>query len=415
MVKKKRIQKIQPKLAYEKSLAFLHTCSKKEGFLASVTEKYNYRRIWGRDGVIIGISSLMSGDKKLINVFKSNLETLAKYQGKHGQIPSNVSLGEEVRVSYGMTYGRVDATLLFIIGCGQYIKATNDTAFLKKNLPSITRAMNIAEAWEYNQKGFIFVPPTGDWADEMPRSGYILYDQILYFGAVSEYGSLLKLLHKDNHYWHEKAQRLKARITTNFWPNTKTTHKSSIYHPEMFLQTYSNPKEKQKYWKEAFPSIFNGKFDAFANILALLFDLSTKEQAESVIRFFSKILGAKYLVPAFYPVVHARERKKWAQMQCSYSFTFKNKPYHFHNGGLWPMLTGFYIAALVKYGKKSLARKYLDTLNYANSIGGDGSHWGFYEYHHGQKKTPEGTSGVAWSAAGGVIGYASIHGKKIFL
>jgi hypothetical protein len=44
-------------------------------FLASPTDKTNYRRIWGHDGVIIGLAALMTGKADLIDTFRNTLET----------------------------------------------------------------------------------------------------------------------------------------------------------------------------------------------------------------------------------------------------------------------------------------------------------------------------------------------------
>ena len=74
--------------------------------MASPTDKTNYRGIWGRDGVIIGLAALMTGKADLIDTFRHTLETLAKYQGPHGEIPSNVD-PLSGRISYGGMTGRV--------------------------------------------------------------------------------------------------------------------------------------------------------------------------------------------------------------------------------------------------------------------------------------------------------------------
>lgn len=78
------------------------------------------------------------------------------------------------------------------------------------------------------------------------------------------------------------------------------------------------------------------------------------------------------------------------------------------------MVTGFYVAALSKYGNEELGHKYLKSIGHANYMDKKGDEWGFYEYHHGLKKTPEGTRGVAWNAAGHVIGYKTRRDGEVF-
>ena len=55
---------------YKKAIELLKENSTEKGFLASNTNKTNYKRVWSRDGVVQGLASLMSGDKDLIKTFK---------------------------------------------------------------------------------------------------------------------------------------------------------------------------------------------------------------------------------------------------------------------------------------------------------------------------------------------------------
>ena len=110
--------------AYKKSVDLLKQCCTPHGFMGAGIKKNNYWRVWGRDSVIMGMAALLANDKKLIPCFRESLLTLARYQGGHGEIPSNVSAPEK-KVSYGKLTGRVDANLWFIIGCVQYYKHTN--------------------------------------------------------------------------------------------------------------------------------------------------------------------------------------------------------------------------------------------------------------------------------------------------
>ena len=163
--------------AYQHSLNLLKKCSHKKGFLASTTPFENYKRIWARDGCIVGLSALLCKDEKLMETFKNTLITLGEHQGRQGQIPSNVDPSKG-KASYGMTSGRVDSSLWYVIGFSQYYKSTKDIDFLKKKIDILERTIKILEAWEYNQKDFIFIPDSGDWeGGVMPNyvlSGYAL-------------------------------------------------------------------------------------------------------------------------------------------------------------------------------------------------------------------------------------------------
>src|SRR5947209_20125826 len=93
--------------AYRRSLELMHRCLSPSGFLASPTDIDNYARIWARDGIITGLAGLASGDSLLIEGLRQTLTTLVRYQGPHGEIPSNVS-ADGSQVSYGHLAGRVD-------------------------------------------------------------------------------------------------------------------------------------------------------------------------------------------------------------------------------------------------------------------------------------------------------------------
>ncbi|MCB9102445.1 MAG: glycogen debranching protein, partial [Anaerolineales bacterium] len=75
-----------------------------------------------------------------------------------------------------------------------------------------------------------------------------------------------------------------------------------------------------------------------------------------------------------------------------------NLPHQYHNGGIWPMIGGFHVAALVRHNWLDEAERLLDLLAEANqhAINPDG---GFNEWLHGQTGNPMGFEQQAWSAA----------------
>ena len=110
------------------------------------------------------------------------------------------------------------------------------------------------------------------------------------------------------------------------------------------------------------------------------------------------------LLPAFYPVIEPVD-KDWEKLQMSFSYTFKNKPYEFHNAGLWPMVTGFYVADLAARRKHEVAQRYLAGIHRANALPMDGEPWSFPEYVNGQTFVAGGTRYQGWSVAAAVIGH----------
>ena len=148
---------------HQEALGLLESCRSPAGFLASTNEHANYRRIWGRDSCIMGLAALLTGKSDLIDCCRRTLEILVTHQGPHGEIPSNVD-PQTNRVSYGGTTGRIDSDLWFVIAAGQYVRRTGDEAFLSRTLEPLERVRFLLGAWEYNTRGLLYVPITGDWA-----------------------------------------------------------------------------------------------------------------------------------------------------------------------------------------------------------------------------------------------------------
>lgn len=403
---------------YQQALMLLYKCSTEDGFLASSSQRDNYRRIWARDGVILGLAALMTEEHELVACFKHTLLTLAHQQGPHGEIPSNVDTSTG-RVSYGGTTGRVDADLWFIIGCSQYWRATGDEDFLSDMLPVIERVRFLLGAWEFNNRGLLYIPQTGDWADEYIHHGYVLYDQLLYLQAQRELCAIHHHVHgSSDHILEEKVTRLKHVIRDNYWFDDGDGLPDDAYHEVLYQKgrTAAAPHCAGHHWMSFFsPQGYGYRFDTLANILASLLGVADDPQRASVDAFIldeGLAPDDMHLLPAFSPVIHPVDRD-WAELQMSFSYTFKNQPYEFHNAGLWPMVTGFYVVDLAARGEEAAARRYLEGIHRANALEMDGEPWSFPEYVHGRKFTAGGTRHQGWSAAAAIIGHHALEGKPL--
>ena len=405
---------------YQRALALLHACNSEDGFLASPSQHDNYRRIWARDGVILGLAALMSGERELISGLRHTLLTLAHHQGPHGEIPSNVDTVAD-RISYGGTTGRVDADLWFIIGCCQYWRASGDDAFLGDMLPILERVRFLLGAWEFNNRGLLYVPQTGDWADEYIHHGYVLYDQLLYLQALRELCAIHSHLNNSSdHNLEEKATRLKHMIRDNYWFDDGDGLPDDAYHEVLYRKgrKAATPHCAGHHWMSFFsPQGYGYRFDALANVLASLLKVADDEQRARVDAFIvdeAVVPDDMALLPAFYPVIKPIDAD-WKKLQMSFSYTFKNQPYEFHNAGLWPMVTGFYVADLAARGQHQLAQRYLAGIHRANALPMGGEAWSFPEYVHGQKFTAGGTRHQGWSAAAAIIGHHALQGMPLLL
>ncbi|MEY3500127.1 MAG: hypothetical protein RL308_1796 [Bacteroidota bacterium] len=385
---------------YIKAIELLQKVSSSEGFLASAQNISNYKRVWARDGVICGLAALASGNEKLIETFKNTLETLAANQHENGTIPSNVMTnGAEKEVSYGGLAGRVDAVTWFIIGICQYAFYKKDEDFVSKYDAAIQKCMKLMEAWEFNNKHLMYVPLSGNWADEYITDGYVLYDQLLRVWALKSY----------NHFANKEAIALKiknitAQIELNFTPNAV----GEKYHERAY--TEANIKE---FMPCSFsPAGYKTQFDAFANSLVLMLNIGSAEFQKSILNHFGELENQMpmQLIPAFWPPIHETDID-WNLLKNNCKYEFRNYPNEFHNAGSWPMVNGFYGLALVTKNKKQEADLLLKNINKANAI----EDYSFYENFNSETKKPNGVPYCAWSAAAAVMLHQSINTNFKFL
>jgi hypothetical protein len=402
--------------AYQKAIELLYCCSTEHGFLASSTDNVNYRRIWARDGVIIGLAGLLTDEPALYKTMRYTLETLAANQGPHGEIPSNVDPVSQ-RVSYGGTTGRVDANLWFVIGCGEYWLATGDDEFIEKMHPVLEKVRFLLGAWEFNNRGLLYIPQAGDWADEYIHSGYVLYDQLLYLQSRRTFRAIHRHIHDtDDHTIIERIAHLKHLIAANYWFTNKNSIPDDVYHEVLYEKGYETTCHcHDLYWLPYFSASGYGyRFDAFANILASLFHVANEHQQQAVDGYISTLINDELpLLPAFHPVIEPLS-EDWEHLQITFSYTFKNKPYEYHNGGLWAMLSGFYVADLARRKKSNQAKRYLSAINKANAMPMNDTSWSFPEFIHGKTLQPGGNQYQGWSAAATIIGTETIAGKNLF-
>jgi GH15 family glucan-1,4-alpha-glucosidase len=385
---------------YSKAVELLQKVSSPEGFLASANNISNYQRVWARDGVICGLAALASGDKELIETFKKTLETLANNQHKAGTIPSNVMTnGNIVEVSYGGLAGRVDAVTWFVIGVCQYAFYTNDIAFVAKFSTHIEKCFALLDAWEFNNKGLLYVPLSGNWADEYITDGYVLYDQLLRVWALKSYNYFV-----EDDVISTKIKAIIEQIEINFTPNDL----GDKYHQRAYQEI-----NIEKFMPCSFsPAGYKTQFDAFANSLALYLNIGSQDFQEKILDYSISLKNEMELklLPAFWPAIKETDLD-WNLLKNNCKYEFRNYPNEFHNGGSWSMVNGFYGLALLSKGKSKEASEVLNAINKVNAV----QDFSFYENFNSETKEPNGVPFCAWSAAAAVLIHQSLYTNFKFL
>jgi hypothetical protein len=406
------------------ALSVLRACASEDGFLASPSDQANYKRIWGRDGSILALAALLSGEEELIAVGEATLRTLARHQGPHGEIPSNVDTASG-RISYGGTAGRVDAGLWWTIAVGEVVKRrAHGRGFVEEMARPLDRCRWLFGAWEFNARGLLFVPPTGDWADEYVQSGYVLYDNLLYLQAQRAFAAFYRVQRNggEDHRLDERIAHLGQLIRANYWFDGEAHDPpEDAYHPVLWRKgPEASVNCRGRHWMPFFsPLGYGTRFDGMAHGLVSLFGVSNGAQDAVVDEYLEASvtkpigeLGGR-LLPAFDPVITPRD-EYWSELQMSFSHTFKNEPYHYHNGGLWPLVTALSAAAAEQRGDHALALRYASGVHEANRAERDGQVWSFPEYLDGKRQRPGGTWPMGWSAAAAIIAGAYLDGERIF-
>ncbi|WP_160068700.1 glycoside hydrolase 100 family protein [Sphingobacterium bovisgrunnientis] len=332
------------------------------------TAGWGYPEPYTRDLLlsIFGIASTKNA--QLYDSVKNVLEVLADHQTVHGHIPSIVFDPNNL--------GASDTTPLFLMAVGIYRLMTGDSNFLEE-------AVNKSLIWmQYqcpNDDGVVAQQPTSDWRDEQWVLGYGLYVNTVYHIALQVLG------------FQQRADRLSNILDTLF------TIEKQYY----ALWTYK---------------IFNSeKFDLLGNSLAILSGIASAQKADAIIQWVENscesmrkenILSVD-LPPNFFPFIYPVDRE-WHERYREF-----NQPGDYHNGGIWPFICGFYIAALVKSQHFDLAEEKLVALTSVIKKSTDIQlEFGFNEWLKSQDGVPYGQDWQTWSAAMYLYAAQSVQNRE---
>lgn len=379
--------------AYREAINVLERCAKPTGFYASGLPG-GYEATWARDSMIASLGASLA-DKKFKTVFAKSLALLSRHQTELGLIPNAIGSYNIERKS-DITFNSIDSNLWYIIGHHVYRQAYADNSLFKKYRKNIDKALLWLKYQDPNADFLIVQQPTGDWQDAFPHKyGRVLSTQALYYLALNLSGQ------------KKQAERLKKII------NGETKKYLSFYDSKLgyylpwIWKTHNKFKEEGKW------------FDSFGNLLAIVSGLASLKIAKSILTFIEKEkICRPYPCKAIYPPIKKGSRD-W---QDYFEDCEARKPYHYLNGGIWPFIGGFYVAALVKVGEYSKAKKALEKLAEANKLAKpdlknftEKANWGFYEWLEGKTGKITGGSNPyqAWSAGTYVWACECVKNKKV--
>lgn len=379
------------KEAYIKSIELLKANSTKFGILASANSPKakgrSYRSVFGRDASISSMGMVLSKDKKLISYARLSLETLAKYQAKNGQIAFWVK--PEKKQSDFYYLGSIDSTLWWLIAIKFFDKNTKSN-LSKRYKKQIDKAIKWLECQEHPQFFLLTQNEASDWADLMPRTGFVLYTNALWYWVKSMYS--LDDLDKTKEYFNYIFDR-------NIIPSKKTLKDNTRL--EKILSHIKKDKKDPSYLSFVNYTFYGTEGDVFGNILACLVGLADDQKTLEIIDYLlSQNANKPYPIKSILKPI-SRKDNIWRPYMSHLNL---NKQYEYHNGGIWPFIGGFWVMLLSIFDQEiaSEALGNLANLNKKNN-------WQFNEWFNAKNGQAMGMPKQSWNAAMYILAYKALN------
>ncbi|HEU4626790.1 MAG TPA: glycoside hydrolase 100 family protein [Steroidobacteraceae bacterium] len=344
-----------------------------------------YAAVFGRDAAICALGMAVSGDPQLERAAVAGLHTLAEHQAPNGQIPKFVDVSR--READFWYLGCIDATLWWLIAVAYLDERRLPRGLKRRYAKQIRLALQWLLAQEHQRFLLLQQNEASDWADIMPRSGFVLYTNALWYHVKRLYGV-------------PHATQTRASFNGLFHPFSAGL---AEYRRARLLNEYVLRKARYRDLYLSFVnfSFFGDEGDTFGNVLALLYGLADEPRATAIVRALTR-----YGVHEPYPLraVIRPIRKRSALWRPYMARHRQNSAWQYHNGGIWPMIGAFWIAALCAHGRAREARSSLLQLARACAL----DDWSFTEWLHGKSLSPRGMRGQSWNAAGFLFAYHAV-------
>jgi hypothetical protein len=334
------------------------------------TAGWGYPEPYTRDLMFSILGIAVTGNHELIESIRNVLETLAKNQTEHGHISSLVHDKDD--------RGSSDTTPLFLLGVGIFRKLTGENDFLDE---AVIKSLTWMEYQSPSDRYMVAQLPTSDWRDEQWVIGYGLFVNTLAY-------SYLRLLGLD-----ERANLMSKEMKL-------FTIKEGRMHQHVHEGLVVKNKPYYAFW--SFKVYSSERFDLLGNSLAILSGLAPVSRADAIISWIEEECAnmmqkgdlAVNLPPNCFPFTQPGD-PDWIRRYEDF-----NLPGNYHNGGIWPFICGFYVAALVAAKRYKLAEQKLIELTKLIKLSSDPKlEFGFNEWIKAQTGEVMGVDWQTWSAA----------------
>ena len=330
----------------------LYNCVTPDGYRASALAA-GYPQIWARDAVATFLGACVTGDAELIGCGRASLETMSKFQSPLGLIQLNVN--PDTGYVSTENAGAMDGSLWYILGHYLHHHLTNDLDFLAIHWPHIDKALLWLEHQDMNECGLLEIPEAGNWMDLIAVRYNVLYDNVLWYAAKLAHEELLKLLPVGTQGYRPPvgAAEVHERINLLLWIDR-------CWVADHFAEHLDRLKEIRLEWYMLYHNVgtissrpfylpwvafreYGDWCDSLGNCLAILTGIADGHRREHILRYMKQVdMAHPYPTKAIYPPIYPGEND-WRDYYRSRNL---NIPHQYHNGGIWPMVGGFHVAAL---------------------------------------------------------------------
>jgi hypothetical protein len=365
-----------------------------DGILAATpgprADARGYGAVFARDAAVCALGMALSGDATLEREAATGLRTLAAYQARNGQIAKFVDTRR--READFWYLGCIDATLWWLLAV-DFLDLRPMHAGLRARLDgTVQGALSWLACQEHQRFGLLQQNEASDWADIMPRSGFVLYTNALWYLVKRRYAL------PDAPLTHTSFNQL-------FYPFSR---QGAEYRRARLLVHYVRNRARNR---DLYLSFVNFAFwgeegDVLGNALAILLGLADGAMTRRVLRALERArVHEPYPARATCDPILERDAL-WRPYMGRHK---QNLAWQYHNAGAWPFVGVFHVAALAEGGMREHARRDLAGLARANALGD----WVFTEWLHGRDGTPGGMPGQSWSAAGFLLAQACLD-ERVF-
>jgi hypothetical protein len=338
----------------------------------------HYDAVFGRDASICALGMGLSGDAGLRQAAARGLATLAAHQAQNGQIPKLVD-GPGAPGDFWYV-GCIDATLWWLL-------AVDFLGLRRRFAREAAKALAWLRCQEHPRWRLLQQNEASDWADIMPRTGFVLYTNALWVGVQARYAP-------------RDAARTRESLNALLYPLDRTPL------ADRRARLLAEEPRRRASLRDLYVSYLNlahfgDEGDVVGNLLAVLYGVPGAARARRVLGALRREHAAEpYPVRAVCRPIE-EESPAWRPYLARHR---QNFPWQYHNGGIWPFAGGLYVAALARAGLAAEARRALVSLARANALEG----WAFNEWLYGLTGVPRGMRGQSWNAAGFLIAHRAV-------